>query len=107
MDFANDDRFNTAWQSNPTVKEPWFEVLLGKEQPFNMIVIAEKDQNIGKYELEYNEGGEWKKIFSGEHPGKIKIHRFERVWGSKVRIRIQSFKAPPAIAEFGVYNERT
>ncbi|RYF99505.1 MAG: carbohydrate-binding protein, partial [Chitinophagaceae bacterium] len=40
MDFANDDSYNTAWISNPTVKEPWYEVTFDKVKPVNMIVIA-------------------------------------------------------------------
>lgn len=108
MDFANDDDFTTPWRSNRTVKEPWYEVYQGNEQPFNMITIAEygDKSNIRKYRLEYNENGVWKTVFSGENQDKIKIHRFERIWGSKVKIVIEQSDAPPAIAEFGVYNER-
>lgn len=108
MDFANDDKFTTAWQSNKTVTTPWYEVILGNEQAFNMITIAEygNKASIRKYRLEYNESGVWRTIFSGENDQKIKIHRFNRVWGSSVRIVIEQSDTPPAIAEFGVYNER-
>jgi alpha-L-fucosidase len=43
---------------------------------------------------------------SGEDKGKVKVHRFNRVWGEKVRILIDGFGETPAIAEFGVYDER-
>ncbi|MFY0253825.1 alpha-L-fucosidase [Chitinophaga sp. 30R24] len=107
MDFANDDNFRSSWVSNPAVKQPWFEIAFDKEKEFNMITIVEDQQRIQKYRLEYNENGAWKPIVSeNENAGRVKIHRFPRVWGNKVRILIDEFSAPPAIAEFGVYNEK-
>lgn len=106
MDFANDDRFSSSWQSNSTVKQPWYEIDFDKDQRFNMISIVEDGNNIKKYRLEYNENGTWKPLTKGESEGRVKIHRFDSVWGGKVRILIDEFSAPPAIAEFGVYNER-
>jgi len=106
MDFANDDSFKTSWKSNPAVKEPWLEISLGREKPFNLITITEDHASMTKYRLEYRLNGVWKPLLSAENPGRIKVHRFNRVWGDKVRIRIDASKEPPAIAEFGVYNER-
>lgn len=109
MDFANNEDFGDSWHSNPEVKEPWWEVQIDKnEQPFNMIVITEggRDRRIQKYRLEAHTNGLWKTIFDGSKQGKIKIHRFDRVWGSKVRMVITQASDAPAIAEFGVYNER-
>jgi len=107
MDFANDDNFGTSWISNPTVKNPWFEVVFDKDKAFNCIVIAEKNHNISRYKLEYNSNGIWKTLFTGENNDRIKIHRFERVWGGKVRISIETtVENQVNIAEFGVYNER-
>lgn len=108
MDFANDDNFKTGWESNKHVKQPWFEVVLGNEQPFNMITIVEKGNknDIQTYRLEYMRNNKWETIFVGTKADIIKIHRFDRVWGSKVRITIDGYKAAPTIAEFGVYNEQ-
>lgn len=106
MDFANDDSFRSSWQSNRAVKSPWWEVDLGKEQAFNTITIVEDKVRIKKYRLEYYVDGQWKPLVSGEEQGLVKVHRFSRVWGNRVRILIDSFSEPPAIAEFGVYNER-
>ncbi len=107
MDFATDDDFGKPWISNPTVKKPWFEVLFKGEKAFNAIVIAESRQpRIQKYRLEYYQNGVWKPLLTGEHKGRIKIHRFERVYGERVRILIDGFDAPPQIAEFGVFDER-
>lgn len=106
MDFANDDDFSTGWTSNSTVKAPWYEVALDKDRSFNMVVIAEHQPNIRQYKLEYELNGVWKTIFAGENANKIKIHRFDRVWGGKVRILVERFSSAPVIMEFGVYDER-
>lgn len=109
MDFANNDSFEYAWHSNAAVKEPWYEVALdNSEQAFNMVVITEggRDRQIQRYRLEYYANGLWKPLYEGANTEKIKIHRFARVWGSKVRVAILQASGAPAIAEFGVYNER-
>lgn len=106
MDFANDDDFTTSWQSNQEVKQPWYEINFDKAQRFNMVSIVEDGNNIRKYRLEYEENGVWKPLLSGEEKGRVKIHRFDSVWSGRVRMLIDEFSAPPAIAEFGVYNER-
>lgn len=106
MDFANDDDFKTSWVSNKSVTKPWYEVVFEKDKPFNMITIVEKSANIKKYRIEYCENGIWKPLLSSGDSSRVKINRFNRVWGDKVRILIDSFTTPPAIAEFGVYNER-
>ena len=107
MDFANDDDFSSSWVSNPTInKGAWYEIDFKKEESFNTIVVAEEKANIQNYSLEYYQDGQWKPIFKGENAGKIKIHRFDRVKGTKARITINSADHQPSIAEFEVYNEK-
>ena len=108
MDFANDDHFNSSWHSNPAVKTPWWEVDFCREQPLNMVVIVEgsREQRIRNYHIDYFENNVWKPLRLDAKNGKVKIHRFDRVWGSKLRITIDESAALPAIAEFCVYNER-
>ncbi|HWZ13895.1 MAG TPA: alpha-L-fucosidase [Mucilaginibacter sp.] len=106
MDLANDDDFTTSWVSNKTVEHPWYEIDFDREKSFNTISIAEEKANISLYHLEYFSEGKWKSIFNGENLKKVKINRFERVWGSKVRIWIDKSDHQASIAEFGVYDER-
>ncbi len=108
MDFANDDDFRTAWESNRAIEHPWLEIDFGKNEPFNMVTIVDARQNIQKYRLQYEENGQWKTFLVGGGDNKVKIHRFERVWGSKIKILIDecSGNETAAIAELGVYNER-
>jgi alpha-L-fucosidase len=106
MDFANDDNFRTSWVSNPTVKNPWYEITFDKDEGFNAIAIAETKPNITKLRVEYYDNGVWKPIFSGENKNRIKIFRFDPVWGSKVRVSVDASDHQVSIAEVGVYNER-
>ena len=106
MDFANDDDYKSSWTSNPAVEKPWLEIDLKNEKAINMIVVAEQKSNINTYILEYWNGVEWKKTFEGKNDSRIKIHRFDRVWTSKVRIRITHSKETSSIAEFQLFNER-
>ena len=106
MDFANDDDFNTAWKSNSTVKQPWYEVELDKKRSFNMITIVEQEAHIKKYRIEYRDNNVWKPLLSSGNIKRTKIHRFTQVSGDRVRILIDAFDASPSIAEFGVYAEK-
>lgn len=104
MDFGNDDNFRSAWQSNPEVKSPWYEIDFDRQKDFNMITIVE--DNIKKYRLEYDDNGVWKPLATGTGGEHVHIHRFDRKWSGHVRMLIDESSAPPAISEFGVYNER-
>ncbi|WP_255480148.1 discoidin domain-containing protein [Mucilaginibacter sp. E4BP6] len=107
MDFANDDDFGSSWVSNSTItKDAWYEIDFKKEENFNAIVIAEENPNIKSYRLEVYQNGVWKRLFEGENRSKIKIHRFDRVKGTKARITIISADHQPSISEFEVYNEQ-
>ena len=105
-DFGNDDDFKTHWESNIHVAKPWYEVDLGKEQPFNMVTITEAKKGVLKYRIQYYAQEKWTTIIEGENLHTVKIHRFGRVWGSKVRVLFDNFSANPTISELGVYNER-
>jgi len=107
MDFGNDDNFGTSWNSNPASRQPWYQVDFGKDRSFNAIVITEPGQPvIHRYRLEYLSNGRWQPLLSADNNVKVKIHRFQRVWGNKVRIIIDGSSSPPSIAEFGVYDEK-
>jgi len=107
MDFANDDDFSTAWSSHKTITQPWWEVEFEREEGFNMISIVEDQPNISSYKVAYLLNNKWHDLLEGNQEGKVKIHRFSRVYGEKVRIRFLKSKNPPSIKEIGIYNERT
>jgi alpha-L-fucosidase len=105
MDFGNDDSFRSSWQSNPEVAEPWFEVDFPREKFFNAVIVYDTKQCIRRYRLLYEQDGEWINITSGSNDLKVKVHRFDRVRGNKIKIIIDESTSPPAIAEFCVYDE--
>jgi alpha-L-fucosidase len=106
MDFANDDDFETGWRSNPTVKSPWYEIELGKSVAFNAVVLTEQHPNIKSYKLEYLDGGTWKTLFQGENSKRLKVHRFTKVKGDKIRISVLNSAEPPLIMELAVFEEK-
>lgn len=106
MDFATDDNFGSSWFSNPNVKNPWFEVNLRKEVPFNMIVLSREHSSPSTYSLEYFVNNKWYPLTQVQDDSKIKVHRFDRVWAEKVRVKFLNYKDTPSIAELGVFNER-
>ena len=105
MDFGNDDSFRTSWESNPEVATPWFEVAFPSYRSFNAVTVYDTHNSIRKYSLLYEKDGEWHTLVSATGGNKIKVHRFARVRGGKVKIIIHESTAPPAIAEMGVYDE--
>ncbi|MDR2809167.1 MAG: alpha-L-fucosidase [Tannerellaceae bacterium] len=105
MDFGNDDNFRTSWESNPEVAVPWFEVNFPSYRSFNTITVYDTRQSIRKYRLLYEKDGAWETLATGDNNEKVKVHRFDRVWGGGVKIVIDESSAPPAIAELGIYDE--
>lgn len=105
MDFANDDDFQTAWCSNPSVEHPWYIVDFEKATSFNAIVISDLRHTFQDYALYYEKDGEWLPIPIIPNDKAIKVHRFERVYGNKVKIEINKGEVSPSIMEIGVYNE--
>ena len=109
MDFANDDDFGTCWNSNSEVKVPWYSVTFEREKPFNMVVITDRNNDrLQEYRLEYRTGGTWNLLYEGKAPTglRVKIHRFDTVWGDAVRMTVLNSNGTTSIAEFGVYCER-
>lgn len=109
-DLVTDDNFRTAWYSNPSVKNPWIAVELGKTQPVNAVVItgSKGDGQMKKYSIDCRVGGEWKRVFSGTAltDRRVKTHRFDRVYADAVRINIDEAEPNLAIAQVGVYDEK-
>lgn len=107
MDFATDDDFRSSWVSNPEVEQPWLTVYLDGEQPLNMIALTEGGgRRIESYRLEYRLYGQWHPIDTPVRSGRVKIHRFDTVWGDAVRLTILKSSDTPLVDELGVYMER-
>ena len=107
MDFANDDNFRSSWSSNPTVKNPWYELTFDKASACNMIVLTAGNSTAATYSLQYFANGKWSDIKAdNEGEKKVNIFRFPRIWCEKIRVNITASDPSVAIAELGVFNER-
>lgn len=108
-DFANDDKFTTSWTSEASVTQPWLEIDLEVLRPVNAVMFMDGGRgngNITKYSISYEKDGEWLPLVTEFKEGKIKIHRFERVWARKIRFDFHEWDGRNvSIAEVGAYDE--
>jgi alpha-L-fucosidase len=106
MDFANDDKFNTAWVSSPQVREPWWSVTLEPGTPVGMVVVTEdKADVLQSFRLELLQNGAWTPVKAKEEKaGRVHILRFPQRPADAVRLRFQKWNGELAIAEVGVYS---
>lgn len=106
MDFGNDDNFSSAWHSNKRIEEPWYQVELERTRPFNMISLADNNESFSSYRVYYEKDGVCHEIPVQVQPGKVKVHRFDTVWGDKVKVVFTKKGEKMYLSELGVYNER-
>ena len=108
-DLAIDEHFYSNWRSEPRIKEPWWQVNFKEITSFNTIAITQDKNDVAQYyRIEYRLNGQWNTIFEGESPTfrRVKIHRFDTVWGDAMRITFLKSKGSACISEMGVYCER-
>jgi len=106
MDFANDDDFTTAWESNVLVGVPSWQVDIDPSKPVDMVVITEEKGGVlQQYRLEYRQNGMWKSLFDGQTAdnSRVKIHRFAPIYTDGIRITVQKSNGQVKLSEVGVY----
>jgi len=106
MDFANDDDFQTGWESNKYVSKPWWSVDLDGEKTVDMVVLTEKRTGIlQEYVIEGRHDGQWTILYSGKTTAtpRVKIHRFAPTKVDAVKITFTKSNGSPTLAEVGVY----
>jgi alpha-L-fucosidase len=80
------------------------------EKTFNVLLLQEnisKGQRVEKFVLEYLENEQWKKATEGTTIGFKRLLEFPTITTSKVRLRIESARLQPALAEIGLYLDTT
>jgi alpha-L-fucosidase len=85
--------------------QPWYEIDFKNERSFNTVVVAEEKANITGYTLDYWNGISLLPLFDGCNGERIKLHRFGRVWASKVRMQIRAYDHQPFLADFQMFDE--
>ena len=79
------------------------------EKTFNVLLLQEnirKGQRVEKFILEYWDNNQWKKATEGTTIGYKRLLKFPTITASKVRLRIESARLQPALAEIGLYFEK-
>ena len=77
-------------------------------QSFDVVALQENirmGQRIEKFVLEYKDGTEWKTATEGTTVGYKRLLKFAKVTTDEVRLRIESSRLNPTVAEFGLYNQ--
>ncbi len=100
----------TYWASDDSVATP--EVTLTFKAPvtFNVVRIREAirlGQRVDDWAVDAWTDGAWKEIAKGTAIGACRLARTETVTTDKVRLRITKSPVCPAIAEFGLFLEKS
>lgn len=96
---------HSYWCPEEGTEQVTIEVDLHAEIEFNHVVLQEHrySQRIEKFELEYEQDGEWKPLWSGTVVGYKRICRFENVTSRFIRLKITESRWCPTISAFEVY----
>lgn len=73
-----------------------------------MISLVDNNESFSSYRIHYLKDGVWHEIPVTPKNGKIKVHRFDEVWGNKVKVTFtkKNENERMYLNEIGVYNER-
>lgn len=85
------------------------EMNLKGSKTFNVLLLQENiriGQRVEKFVLEYWDNNQWIKVVEGTTIGFKRLLEFPSVTASKVRLRIESARLQPAIAEIGLYFDK-
>lgn len=107
MNILDGDK-DTYWAPEAGTEQAMIEVDLQDEKEFNHIVLQEYrySQRIERFELEYEQDGVWKSLWSGTVIGYKRICHFDAVRSRYIRLKITESRWCPTISAFQVYKGR-
>ncbi|MBE7171647.1 MAG: alpha-L-fucosidase [Williamsia sp.] len=103
-----DNKSTTYWTTDGTDTAATIEFKWNSVKTFDVLLLQENirmGQRIEQFVLEYQDGGEWKKIAEGTTVGCKRLLRFPPVTASTVRLRITASRLNPTLAEMGLYKQ--
>ncbi len=101
---AVDEDSATRWATDAGTRQAWLEVDLGESQSFERVQIEEAyPGRVKRFELQVQDGGEWKSFFHGTELGAHFVHKFPSVTGRKLRLNILEASEGPTLWEFQVF----
>ncbi|EMI57271.1 alpha-L-rhamnosidase [Rhodopirellula sallentina SM41] len=102
---SNDQNAETSWKA-ASAQSQWLEAAWIKPQTFDTIEIDEIGDRIKSYRLQVWDGDRWRDLFEGKECGSGRIHQFDVVTASKMRLQIDQCSDLPEVAELRILNER-
>ncbi|NLE59393.1 MAG: DUF1080 domain-containing protein [Planctomycetes bacterium] len=100
---AFDDNESTRWATDAGTKQAWLEVDLGKPTTIGRAVINEAFNRVRAFELQYEDGEQWRTFASGTTIGENKPITFDPVTVRRVRLNITQAVDGPTIWEFQLF----
>ncbi len=98
----------THWTTKGNDTTAVIEFNLKSAQTFEVLLLQENirvGQRIEKFVVEYKDGNDWKKLTEGTTVGYKRLLRFPTVKASVIRIKIDSSRLNPTLAEIGLYKQ--
>lgn len=105
---ATDRNRDTYWCTDDTVLTPELVLDLGKPTSFNVVSLREYlplGQRVDTWALDRWANGSWEEFGKGTAIGNRRLWRGAGVTTDRVRLRITSAAACPAISEFALHRE--
>jgi len=106
---AVDDEDGTRWATDAATGPCWLEVDLGQPTTFDRAVIQEcvdYGVRVQAFELQYQDGSQWKTFHSGQGIGKNREVQFAPITAQVVRLNITQGRGGPTIWEFQLFASR-
>lgn len=103
-----DGSYSTHWTTQGNDTASIIEFRLKSAKGFDVLLLQENirvGQRIEKFTVEYKDGSKWKKLIDGTTVGYKRLLRFPVVQTNAIRIKIQSSRLNPTIAEVGLYKQ--
>jgi alpha-L-fucosidase len=102
---AVDDDPTTRWATDTGTQAAWLEINLGKTQSFDRAMVDEPDeyQRIEAFELQYQEGQNWRTFHAGTKIGPKRMFTFPPVSAQCVRLNILKATEGPTLWEFQLF----
>jgi alpha-L-fucosidase len=100
---ACDDEKDTRWATDAGTKTAWLEVDLGKAETFDRALIDEWEPRIRSFELQAQDGKEWKTFRKGTTAGHKFEVKFDPVTAQHIRLNILDATNGPTLNEFQLF----
>jgi alpha-L-fucosidase len=100
---AFDGTPDTRWRAAKDQRTGWLEVTFDKPARVGYVVVTEAGAATRRFQLEYQDGGQWKTIFEGTRLGSNFSRAFDPVTAQIFRLNILEAANAPQIQEMQLF----